>query len=304
MEDSRCRCGRTKLTRACCRRSRPTLPRNKPPSCPCAPANRIVASKSSIWQNASHMGDDPQTRPMASRAWYDASIADFVRADPAAVVGRLTISSDFTVLQTQCDAWVAQIVLLQAQLRGLDGALFMEFSIPRMGRRIDTVLIVGPIVFPLEFKVGESKIERSAIDQVWDYALDLKNFHEGSHSAAIVPILVVTGAHGSPQTELRPDADRVYRPIVADPNFIRDTLDRISRSLLGESLDAHAWVNAPYHPTPTIVEAARALYAQHSVDAIARFDAGAQNLRTTSRRIEELMDDARARQRKVIAFVT
>ena len=69
-------------------------------------------------------------------------------------------------------------------------------------------------------------------------------------------------------------------------------------------VDADAWARASYHPTPTIVEAARSLYAQHSVEAIARFDAGAQNLHVTSRRIEELVDEAQAKGRKRICFVT
>ena len=56
--------------------------------------------------------------------------------------------------------------------------------------------------------------------------------------------------------------------------------------------------------TPTIIQAAQALYSQHSVDAIARNDAGARNLARTSRSIEQLIDDARANGRKAIAFVT
>ena len=139
---------------------------------------------------------------------------------------------------------------------------------------------------------------------MWDYALDLKNFHEASHSASIVPILVATGAAESPPIELRADDDRVYRPISVHAGNFRKALDDAVRTVTGEALDVHQWARAPYHPTPTIIEAARALYAQHSVEAIARYDAGTQNLRVTSRRIEELVDNARERQRKAICFVT
>ena len=184
------------------------------------------------------------------------------------------------------------------------GLLFMEFSIPRMGRRIDAVLLTNCIVFVVEFKVGDTVFERAAIDQVWDYALDLKNFHEASHSAPIIPILVATGAGASPPIELRAGEDKVYRPIRIHPPSFRATLDLALQTVKGEPLEEQLWPRAPYHPTPTIVEAARALYAQHSVEAIARYDAGAQNLRVTSCRIEELVDDARARKRKVICFVT
>jgi DUF2075 family protein len=193
---------------------------------------------------------------------------------------------------------------LRGHLGGLVGFLFFEFTIPRMGRRIDAVVLTGRIVFVVEFKVGGTVFERAAIDQVWDYALDLKNFHEGSHSAPIIPILVATGASTSPPVELRAGEDRVYSPIRIHAPVFRTMLDLALQTVKGEPLDEELWHRAPYHPTPTIIEAARALYAQHSVEAIARFDAGAQNLRVTSRRVEELVDDARSRKRKLICFVT
>jgi hypothetical protein len=241
---------------------------------------------------------------VSSRAWYDASISEFLQAQPKTIVGQLVISGNFALLPTQKDAWLAQIGFLQDRLFGLTGALYLEFNIPRMGRRIDAVLLIGPIVFVIEFKVGESAFERSAVDQVWDYALDLKNFHEASHSASIVPFLIATGATESPPLRLQSDADKVYHPIQVHPASFREALDLAVQTVRGEMLDEQKWSGAPYHPTPTIVEAARALYAQHSVEAIARYDAGAQNLRVTSRRIEELVDEARAQRRKLICFVT
>jgi hypothetical protein len=250
------------------------------------------------------MNDARLTSSDASRAWYSSSIVDFLNASSDAIVGRLTSNSDFAVLPTQRDAWLTQIDVLQRYLTALDGSIFLEFAIPRMGRRIDAVLIVGPIAFALEFKVGESVFDRSAIEQVWDYALDLKNFHEASHSASIVPIVIATGATESPLIKILSDADKVYRPITTTASNLRCVIDNLLAVVQDESINAQRWAKAPYHPTPTIIEAARALYAQHSVEAIARYDAGAKNLRTTSRRIEELIDDARARQRKAICFVT
>jgi len=160
------------------------------------------------------------------------------------------------------------------------------------------------VVFVIEFKVGESAFERAAVDQVWDYALDLKNFHEASHSVSIIPILIATGATKSVPVNLEADQDKVYRPMLVDPAGFRQAIDVALRTVTGEALDGQQWSDAPYHPTPTIIEAARALYAQHSVEAIARSDAGAQNLRVTSSRVEELVDEARAQKHKVICFVT
>lgn len=243
-------------------------------------------------------------RGVSPRAWYSASIADFVQSQPDSVVGHLAVNNEFVLLPTQRDAWLAQIPILQDHLLSLTGSVFLEFSIPRMGRRVDAVLLIGPAIFVIEFKVGERTFDRAGVDQVWDYALDLKNFHKASHSASVVPILIATEAGDSPPSRLHADEDRVYRPIPTYPGGLRRVLDLALRSVTGEALDSGQWGRSPYHPTPTIVEAARALYAHHSVEAIARHDAGAQNLRVTSRHIEELVDESRSRGRKTICFVT
>jgi hypothetical protein len=241
---------------------------------------------------------------IASRAWYEASINEFIEAHPDAVIGQLARNCDFTLLSTQKDAWLAQIGILKTELTGLSGSLLLEFNIPRMGRRIDAVLLIGPIVLVIEFKVGESGFDRASVDQVWDYALDLKNFHEASHALSIVPILIATKAKKSALLELRADEDNVYRPILLSLVDFRKVIDTTVQSIRGGSINAHRWSSASYHPTPTIVEAARSLYAQHSVEAIARYDAGAQNLHVTSRQIEHLIDEARSHKRKLICFVT
>jgi hypothetical protein len=170
-----------------------------------------------------------------------------------------------------------------------------------MGRRIDAVLVVDGIVFVIEFKVGEKAFDRAALDQVWDYALDLKNFHEASHAVPIVPILIATEATESPSAVLHLDDDKVYRPVPVHPDGFQGVLESALQTP-GSVINEEEWACAPYRPTPTIVEAARALYAQHSVEAIARCDA--QDLSKTSRRIEELVDEANADRRKLICFVT
>jgi hypothetical protein len=250
------------------------------------------------------MSDAHSTTNLMSRAWYNSTIVDFLESNPEQIVGRLTTNSNFSVLPTQRDAWLTQINLLQQSLVALAGSIYLEFAIPRMGRRIDVVLLVGPVIFAVEFKVGDFVFDQSAINQVWDYALDLKNFHEASHFASIVPILVATGVTQTPSIRVLSDADNVYRPISTNSSNLRSVLDNLLTIVSGNSIDAQTWLRAPYHPTPTIIEAARALYAQHSVEAIARYDAGATNLRTTSTQLEKLIDDARARRRKAICLVT
>ena len=239
-----------------------------------------------------------------SRAWYEASIDAFLAANRDAVLGRLAANGQFNADRSQIVAWLRQIDLLKEWLTGMRGAIFLEFSIPRMGRRIDAVVLVGSFVLVIEFKVGASEFDAAAIEQVWDYALDLKNFHEGSHVPRIVPMLVATEAKSSPYISLEIAPDGVARPILVQRDRARSIIRDLVRLLPGERVDELAWSTSEYRPTPTIVEAARALYAQHSVAAIARHDAGAINLRLTSRRVHELIDEARTHGRKIICLVT
>ena len=237
------------------------------------------------------------------RFWYGDSIPSFLATDANEILGKLSRYAGDGHFSDQRDTWLAQIDLLQAQLTDLEGWIFFEFNIPRMGRRVDVILVLGSVIYALEFKVGEKTYDRAAIDQVWDYALDLKNFHEASHNLSIAPILVATNA-ATVFTKFESDLDNVYRPILTNADNLRHTLDRGLIISKGSTLDAQDWARASYKPTPTIVEAARALYAQHSVEAIARFDAGAQNLNVTSRRIEDLVEEARSKNQKYICFVT
>lgn len=248
----------------------------------------------------------PTTQPAARRswAWYRASIANFLASDPAEVLGRLSEASAFDIDLAQRGAWVEEIGLLRSWLAGRSGELLLEFTIPRLGSRIDAVLLIGPAVFVVEFKVNAQTHDRSAVEQTWDYALDLKNFHEASHAAPIVPLLVATAAAARPPPQLVFDEDGVCRPLRLAPDCVPAALDAVLARVRGSALDAARWANAPYRPTPTIIEAARALYARHSVEDITRNDAGAVNLAVTSRRIEALVEDARREDRKAICFVT
>src|SRR5206468_9615868 len=123
---------------------------------------------------------------------------------------------------------------------------FFEFNIPRMGRRIDVVVVSGPVIFAIEFKVGEKVFDRSAIDQVWDYGLDLKNFHEASHDSSIIPILIATEATECPAVELYADSDKLYRPIIVDPPSFLGALNSALRSVSGAAVNAEIWSRAPY----------------------------------------------------------
>jgi DUF2075 family protein len=145
---------------------------------------------------------------------------------------------------------------------------------------------------------------KSAIDQALDYSIDLKNFHEQSHNREIVPIVVATEAP-SQQVDLKRYPDGVYFPINANTEDILSVILTVScEKPQDEQFDYQRWINSIYKPTPTIIEAAQALYKGHSVKDISRSDSGAINLSATSETISEIIDCSKRDSRKSICFVT
>lgn len=239
------------------------------------------------------------------REYYSNSIELFIKSGEDEVLGKLTRSSDFDLGQNQRDAWTEEISILQEILTPYSGSIYFEYSIPRMGKRIDVVVIIGSVIFVLEFKVGDNEFNSSATDQVWDYALDLKNFHSSSHSHFIAPILIATNATNiTPVISLTPQGDDVLLPVKSNIETLRDIIDSTLALLGGDSIDVIEWEKGRYCPTPTIVEAAMALYRGHSVENISRSDAGAINLTQTSEAVSEIIESSRNKSQKSICFVT
>jgi hypothetical protein len=241
---------------------------------------------------------------MKLSAYYSADISTFITAKPEGILGELATNSAFSVDTAQRDAWVGEIGLLKGALHGVNGWVLLEFIVPRIGSRIDAVLIVGSVILVIEFKVGEKNLKRDDLNQAWDYALDLKNFHKGSHHCPIVPIVVATNSNYSDLELGQPHEDSVFYPRRCNAEKLGAFINIAVKAFSGVAIDPCAWIAAPYFPTPTIIEAAQALYSQHSVEAIARHDAGARNLKITSQRIDGLVERARVERRKIIVFVT
>ncbi len=250
------------------------------------------------------MGSRLMISSASTSAYYAEPISSFLGQSNDHILGELSCLRVFTITPAQSAAWEDQIVILKNTLQGIDGYLCLEFDVPRIGSRIDAVVISAGCIFVLEFKVGESSFPKEAINQVWDYALDLKNFHKASHLAPIVPILISTLAKKGSCELSQPFADRVYEPIATDAEKLSQLLHAALSSIDAEPIDSGEWISAPYQPTPTIIEAAQSLYSRHSVEAISRHDAGARNLAITSKRVEELIDQAARLEEKHIIFVT
>jgi len=238
-------------------------------------------------------------------AYYDAPIGAFLEADESSILGTLVQHHGFALEHQQRGAWLGQIRLLKSAVSALErGHILFEFAIPRMGKRADVVLLVDGTVYVLEFKVGARSFDRSAIEQVHDYALDLKNFHKGSHELPIVPVLLATEAAvvGLPEVRFAPDG--IAEPVLARMEQLPALIDRCAGATALELIDVEKWLRSGYQPTPTIVEAARALYQNHAVEEIARSDASAQNLSQTTDCISAIIDRSKTEARKSICFVT
>ena len=239
------------------------------------------------------------------REYYSDTIVNFLKTNPDTILGKLAQSNEFALEQTQRDAWLEEIRILQNVLQPYKGSIYFEYSIPRMGKRIDVVLLIGSAIFILEFKVGEKEFPSYAIDQVWDYSLDLKNFHETSHECFIAPILIATKAQTTLVTvSTTPHNDKILYPIKCNEELLSQVIDNVLRFADGNEINPSEWESGRYQPTPTIIEAAMALYSGHSVEDISRHGAGEINLSLTSDTVSEIIRLSKDKSQKSICFVT
>lgn len=240
-------------------------------------------------------------------AYYSASIDTFLAASQEHVLGQIVAAARFDVDLNQRDAWQTEIEGLKAALlpHKASGSVYFEFAVPRLGKRIDAVVLLNDVIVVLEFKVREARYQRHALDQVWDYALDLKNFHETSRDRRIIPVLVATDAPDS-YLSFNESArgDGVFEPVRVNAGQLFAVFAEAQTQHPARLAASEPWDLGRYNPTPTIVEAATALYSKHGVEEITRSDAGAPNLQRTSAAIARVIAQARATPQKAICFVT
>lgn len=239
------------------------------------------------------------------RSFYSNSFERFFSDSESEILGTLATNNGFDLNDLQKNTWLYEIKLLKDILKifDKDSQILFEYTIPRIGKRIDNVLLINNIVFLLEFKVGETTYNRNEIDQVLDYALDLKNFHKESHNKLIVPILVCSAANVK-ENNISSYEDKIIKPLLCNSQSLQETILRILENYTENNFNYTEWENSQYLPTPTIIEAAQALYSNHNVEDISRSDAGAYNLSITTEKINEIIDYSKANNKKSICFIT
>ncbi len=239
------------------------------------------------------------------RAFYSDSIANFLNTSSEKIIGKMALNNNFPLEQTQRDAWLAEFNILKEILPPFKGSIYFEYSIPRMGEQIDAVVLIGAVIFVLEFKIGEKGYNSYALDQVMDYALDLKNFHETSHKQFIAPILIATNAKNTYSIiAATVQNDKLLFPIKSNIELLGKVMGDVLLFTEGDEIDRIQWEQGRYLPTPTIIEAAMALYNNHSVEDISRSDASAINLSVTSNAVSRIIEFSKINSRKSICFVT
>ena len=242
------------------------------------------------------------------RCLYHSTFASFLNKDFDSIFGTLCDNYHGDALTTTREAWHGEIAIMKnviASLNDPNGQIIFEYDIPRLGKRIDVVLLYRGIVFCVEFKVGESKILEADIDQVLDYALDLKNFHKFSEDKVIVPILTAT-EFSKHTTDIHMSVydDRVVNPLVTGKNCISALIQKVLERFPYETPVNPDWIISPYAPTPTIVEAAKTLYESHSVENIIRHEADDVSTDATIRYILDVIQKSKSNGEKSICFVT
>lgn len=236
-----------------------------------------------------------------SSPFYGDSIENFLQQNENEIFGIIAKNDEYDSVFKQKEAWIAQIQLLKMVLQNVSGSIIFEYTIPRVGGRIDNILLINNTIFVLEFKVGKESYDISSTTQARTYAIDLANFHEESHDKIIVPIVISTNASDR-EPQISVYNKNVYDVIFTNGNNLKQILNKFQNNTK-EEISLDKWLNSRYVPTPTIIEAAKALYSNHSVENISQNEA-AENLTKTSMAVRKIIELSKQNHQKSICFIT
>lgn len=246
---------------------------------------------------------------MASKRYlYSDTIDSFLQKNTDTIVGEITLSATQDINKETSNSWQQEVEVLKDVLSpyAQKGSVYFEYNIPRMGRRADVIVLIDGIVFVLEFKTSEQKFTREALIQVWDYAIDLKNFQEGSRDRILIPIVVAPKEKNKNcHIELKPFEDYVYQPLVSNNERLSECFDKTLSNIIPKHTftkeDDDVWAKSGYDPTPTIIEAAVALYEHHTVEEITKHDG---EIEVTAKCLDKIINECQSNKRKAICFIT
>lgn len=250
------------------------------------------------------------------RAYYHNKLVDFLDEPIDSITGRLSAASTehSTQFTMQITSWIDSIKILKSNLREVTDKLpsarnwevVLEYEVPRLLSRIDVVLIADDLIFVIEFKFDRSEFQSADMRQVEDYALDLCHFHLESRARTIIPILLAPLAkvENIPQDKksseikslMRANRENLSHVLISDFTLYHDEN--------ATPINPLQWLNGIYSPTPTILQAAKALFAGHKVEAITKKGADDVDLGATTDYLIDVIERAEREKEKVVCFVT
>lgn len=245
---------------------------------------------------------------------HASSVREFITTAEDALIGRLTNGVASTGVPSQrtaqIEAWKQEIRLLKEQLASpqfQQWHIVLEYEIPRRSRRPDVVLLNATTIFVIEFKMGARTFDSTSRWQATSYARDFRDFHAESHDRRIVPVLCATNA----ERGLSSFCGLISSKLDVT-NLVKTNGRSLGQHLLCMQSDDNRpeavavipkrWLDSPYRPTPTIIEAATLLYEGHDVRELSHRHA--HNLDRTTQMLFEAIEDARQNRRRTICFVT
>lgn len=244
-------------------------------------------------------------------------VSEFLITDTNTIVGNLASRAaarlSGAVEAKQIQVWNETVEWLKCSLRECwdtiqsiaTWTVCFEYEIPRRGSRIDAVLLTDKFIILIEFKSG--KADKESQRQVEDYGLELVDFHADSHNREIFPIVCAGDVSNMKYPREYSPSDRVKSVTVTGPRILSATISQLylsQHSYNQEYLVCDKWLNAAYEPTPTIIEAARALYSGHDVKDISFSQASAQYLERTEKAVSDIVFAALKNGEKAICFIT
>lgn len=250
-----------------------------------------------------------------SQAYYHSTIGEFIGTNQNEILGKLnkgatSFASQWTITTTSWDSSLDILKKACLELKDLNPLsngwhILLEYEIPRLLSRADIIILADDLIFVIEFKYERNKYELEDIHQVEDYKSDLSNFHLQSRERIIIPVLLAPKAKSvNPETSYQFDQ---LNCIKTNENNFAEIVHNLYKEFhdgTKSNIDPYQWEQSQYQPTPTIIQAAKALFAGHKVENISKYGADSTNLTLTSNYLIRVINYAKSEKKKVVCFVT
>jgi hypothetical protein len=267
-----------------------------------------------------------------SAAWYCGTRTEFLAKSRDEIAGELALRAadeSLEIESAQSEEWRQSVDLLQKSLDEripiLHEALMapgsesvqhviLEYDFHRRGLRMDCLLLAEGVLFVIEFK--RTKFQRVDRDQVMNYAVNLIEFHRvtqdwcNGNGAIVVPVLALTGGKTStdvtwPGLAGHSWPSMAHKPLECDKNSLKQAIQiGLKHRRSSEKVSLTTWINSPFRPSSSILDATLSLYGNHDVVAIQEHAAPKAAIDASVKEIREHIDSALNQGKYHIVFLS